>query len=168
MSISTKTGDNGTTSLLSGERIEKDSLRVEAYGSIDEINSALGMARAWSTNSQIRDSIYNTQKKLMLVMAELATANGSSSYINPESHQQIEELMSSFEKALPPLKEFLIPGDTPSAAALDLARTATRRAERQVLRLSKVELVSKDILIFLNRLSDFCFIMMRVELKSVE
>lgn len=162
MKVYTKTGDKGTTGLLTGERIAKDSLRVEAYGNVDEINSALGLARALCTKSDVKETIYKLQKMLMLIMAELASGDGTV-YINAKHIALLEQTMDCFDEALPPLSEFLVPGDNPGSAALDMARTTTRRAERQVLRLSKQEKVGENLMITLNRLSDLCFVLSRVE-----
>ncbi len=163
MKVYTKTGDQGTTGLLTGERIEKDSLRVEAYGTIDEINAALGLGRAWCTNTPVKEVIYTLQKMLMLIMAELASKDNSTQYITPEHISKLEQYIDNFDAQLPPLQHFLIPGETPGGAALDLARTVTRRGERQVIRLSRQEKINHDVLITLNRLSDLCFIMGRIE-----
>ena len=162
MKIYTKTGDKGMIGLLTGERIDKDSMRVEAYGNIDELNSSLGLARAFCVKSEVKETIYKIQKLLMLVMAELASTDGSA-YIKSEHISLLEETMDHFDGKLPKLTEFLIPGDKPGSAALDLARTTTRRAERQVLRLSKQEKIGSDLMIVLNRLSDLCFVLLRVE-----
>ena len=162
MKVYTKTGDKGTTGLLTGERIAKDSLRVEAYGNVDEINSALGLARALCTKSDVKETIYKLQKTLMLIMAELASGD-STVYINAEHVAFLEQTMDRFDETLPPLSEFLVPGDNPGSAALDMARTTTRRAERQVVRLSKQEKVGENLMVTLNRLSDLCFVLSRVE-----
>lgn len=164
MKVYTKTGDKGTTGLLTGERIEKDSIRVEAYGNIDEINSTLGLARAFCTNSEVKETIHKVQKLLMLIMAELASGDGTA-YITAEHVSLFEQTMDKFDETLPPLKEFLVPGDNPGSAALDMARTTARRAERQVLRLSRQEKVGENLLVVLNRLSDLCFVLLRVENK---
>jgi cob(I)alamin adenosyltransferase len=165
MKIYTKTGDAGQTSLLSGERVDKDSLRVETYGTIDEITSTLGMAKVWSKHPEVCETILNIQKTLMLAMADLASIDGQTAYITPEHISLFENSMDHFDKTLPPLTEFLIPGGNAGAAALDLARTVARRAERQALRLAKQEQVNAHLLILLNRLSDLCFILMRTELE---
>jgi cob(I)alamin adenosyltransferase len=167
MKVYTKTGDKGTTGLLTGERIDKDSLRVEAYGTLDEINSALGLARVWCTKGDVQEMIYKSQKVLMMMMAELASVNGSTSYITQEHSGQFEEFIDQLDAKLPPLKEFIIPGGNAGAAALDLARTVTRRAERQVIRLSRQEKVDEYVLITLNRLSDLCFMLARMELSDL-
>ena len=165
MKVYTKTGDKGTTGLLTGERIEKDSPRVEAYGTIDEINSALGLARVWCVKTDSKDIIYSLQKVLMLVMAELASINCDVHYIKEEHVKRLEEFIDSLDAQLPPLNQFIIPGGNAGAAALDLARTVTRRAERQVIKLSKQEVINEQVLILLNRLSDLCFILTRSELN---
>lgn len=166
MKVYTKTGDKGTTGLLTGERIEKDSVRVEAYGILDEVSSALGLARVWCTKTEVQEVIYNAQKVLMLLMAELASINGKTHYITQEHSRQFEECIDKLDAQLPPLTEFIIPGGNAGAAALDLARTVTRRAERQVIRLAKIEEVDEWVLITLNRLSDLCFMLGRVELSD--
>lgn len=166
MKVYTKTGDKGVTGLLTGERIEKDSLRVEAYGTVDEISSALGMARVWSTKTEVKEIIYTAQKTLMMVMAELASLNGDTHYITQEHSKQFEGFIDQLDAKLPPLTEFIIPGGNAGAAALDVARTVTRRAERQVIRLAKTEQVDEQVQITLNRLSDLCFMLARVELSN--
>lgn len=163
MKVYTKTGDKGTTSLLTGERVDKDSLRVEAYGTVDEITSALGLARALCKKEEVIEIVLNLQRLLMALMAELASTGEKADYIKKEHIDILEKTIDSFEEKLPPLKEFLIPGDTPGAAALDMARTTARRAERQVLRLAKAEPVNDAVIITLNRLSDLCFVLMRFE-----
>ncbi|WP_378955474.1 cob(I)yrinic acid a,c-diamide adenosyltransferase [Pelosinus sp. sgz500959] len=168
MKVYTKTGDKGLTGLLTGERIEKDSLRVEAYGTIDEISSALGLARVWSKNTEVKEIIYNSQKVLMMLMAEVASVAGDTHYITQEHSAQFEQYIDQLDAKLPPLNAFIIPGGNAGAAALDLARTVTRRAERQVLRLSRQEEVSEHVLITLNRLSDLCFILSRTELVEIK
>lgn len=164
MKVYTKTGDKGTTGLLTGERIDKDSIRVEAYGVLDEINSALGLARVWCSRDKNKEIIYSVQKMLMMMMADLASINRETYYIKEEHVKQLEEYIDTIDAQLPPLKEFIIPGGSAGAAALDLARTATRRGERQVIRLAKQEEVNGQVLIALNRLSDLCFMLSRAEL----
>lgn len=168
MKVYTKTGDKGTTGLLSGERIEKDSLRVEAYGNVDEINSALGVARVWATQEEVKETIFKLQKALMMLMAELASTKTDTPYITPEHITELEGIIDRFDAKLPALREFLVPGGTAGAAALDVVRTTTRRAERQVIRLSRSEAVRPELAIFLNRLSDLSFILMRVELEAAK
>ncbi|CUH95577.1 hypothetical protein P22_1650 [Propionispora sp. 2/2-37] len=162
MKVYTKTGDKGTTALLTGERVEKDCLRVEAYGSVDEVNSALGLARATCCQQQVRDVVYELQKILMPVMADLASTQ-ETDFVSLDHIVYMEKTIDKLEEELPPLKAFLIPGDTPGAAALDMARTVTRRAERNVLRLARQERISEHVPVLLNRLSDLCFILIRAE-----
>ena len=169
MKVYTKTGDKGTTALLSGERVNKDSLRVEAYGAVDEITATLGMARSFARHPDVKESILTVQKNLMMLMADVASTKEEHRYVTEASVQALETEIDRYDAKLAPLTHFLIPGDTPSAAALDLARTTTRRAERAMLRLSRQETVNSQVLIALNRLSDLCFILARVEAElSVE
>lgn len=163
MKVYTKTGDKGTTGLYTGERIAKDSLRVEAYGTVDEITSVLGLARSQCQNSSVVSTIYAVQKLLMSAMAQLASLGSECHYITDEHIKLLEQTIDDFDAKLPPLKEFLIPGDSIGSACLDQARTVTRRAERQVLRLSHEETVDESLLVFLNRLSDLCFVLSRME-----
>ncbi|MBU2701083.1 cob(I)alamin adenosyltransferase [Sporomusaceae bacterium BoRhaA] len=162
MKVYTKTGDKGTTGLYTGERIAKDSLRVEAYGTVDEITSVLGLARSQCQNSSVVSTIYDVQKLLMSVMAQLASL-GECHYITNEHIKLLEKTIDDIDAKLPPLTAFLIPGDSIGSACLDQARTVTRRAERQVLRLSHEEVVDESLLVFLNRLSDLCFVLSRME-----
>lgn len=169
--VYTKTGDKGTTGLLTGERVNKTSARVEAYGTVDEINSALGLARANCTKSEIKEVILKLQKMLMLIMADLASNNANDQYVTADHVAILEQMIDEFDAKLPPLKNFIVPGDTLGAAALDLARTVTRRAERQTLRLKEQEpeaKVNEQLLISLNRLSDFCFVLSRCESESTK
>lgn len=163
MKIYTKTGDKGTTSLYSGERVEKDSIRVEAYGTIDELDSALGLARAFSETKEVRETILMVQKMLWNVMAEVATLGEQKPRIASQDVEAIEKTIDQLEAGLPPLTHFIIPGDTRGAAALDLSRTVARRAERQLWRLARQEQVSETVLVLINRLSDLCFVLARVE-----
>ncbi|MCE5285044.1 MAG: cob(I)yrinic acid a,c-diamide adenosyltransferase [Pelosinus sp.] len=163
MKIYTKTGDEGTTSLLSGERTAKDSLRVKAYGAVDEVTSAFGLARAACISEPVRTAILDVQKMLMLLMAELASTDGAV-YIKEEHITGLEQSIDKFSDQLPPLREFIIPGGKLGAAALDMARTATRRAEREVLSLAREEKVNHEVEICLNRISDLCFVLERSEL----
>lgn len=161
--VYTRTGDKGTTGLYTGERVPKQSLRVEAYGTIDEITSALGLARANVKRDDVRETIYQVQKLLMSVMADVASLNLPEPYIKEEHVKLFEETIDKYDAMLQPLAHFIVPGDTVGAAALDIARTTTRRSERCLLRLAETEPVNQQVLICLNRLSDLCFILARVE-----
>ncbi|MBR5914293.1 MAG: cob(I)yrinic acid a,c-diamide adenosyltransferase [Selenomonadaceae bacterium] len=162
MKVYTKTGDDGKTSLFTGERLEKDDPRVQTYGTVDEINSVLGMARAFSEVNEVKEKIYQLQKVLPRLMADLASIN-KPALIDENDIKTLEIEMDEMDKNLPPLKSFIIPGSTKSGAMLDLARTITRRAERSFCSLSRFEAVHELDGIFLNRLSDYCFMLMRVE-----
>lgn len=162
MSVYTKTGDDGTTGLYTGERVKKNSLRVKVYGTIDEANSALAMSRAFATKSEVKDKIFKLQKLMPMLMADLASLNQSPMITN-EHIKQIETEIDEIESELPKLTSFIVPGDTQSGSFLDLARTITRRAERELLTLAESEVVHQSDKLFLNRLSDYCFMLMRLE-----
>ena len=162
MKIYTKTGDAGLTSLYTGERVEKNSLRVQVYGAIDEADSALGIARAFVEVVDVREKIFAVQKLLPRLMADFASLNREPT-ITASDVKTLETEMDALESSLPPLKEFLIPGNSKGGSFLDLARTITRRAERLACELSKAEEVHEVDKIFLNRLSDYCFLLMRRE-----
>jgi cob(I)alamin adenosyltransferase len=163
--VYTRTGDKGSTGLYTGERVPKQSMRVEAYGTVDEISSALGLARATVRREDVRETIYKVQQLLMSLMADIASLNLPEPYIKEEHVKMFEETIDKFDNMLQPLSHFIIPGGTPGSAALDIARTTTRRAERCLLRLSETEEVNQQVLICLNRLSDLCFILSRVEVE---
>lgn len=162
MSVYTKTGDKGLTSLYTGERVDKNSLRVQVYGAIDEADSALGLARAFVEVEDVRNKVFALQKLLPRLMADFASLN-KEPLITSDDVKTLEAEMDVLESSMPPLREFLIPGNTKGGAFLDLARTITRRAERLACELSKSELVHEADKIFLNRLSDYCFLLMRRE-----
>ncbi len=162
MGVTTKTGDQGQTSLFTGERVNKDSLRVEVYGMVDSLGSALGMARAFVENEHVKDHILAVQKKLGLLMADFASRN-KAPHITEEMIAELEAQGTAIEESLPPLREFIIPGDRKSSAMLDFARTAARGAERRAWALSREDEVHAVDIRFLNRLSDYIFLLMRVE-----
>ena len=162
MSVTTKTGDQGQTSLFTGERIAKDDARVEVYGKVDSLGSALGMARAFSENKRVKDDILAVQKQLGMLMADFASRN-KPPRITAEMVAGLEAEIASIEESLPPLKEFIIPGDKKSSAMLDLARTVAREAERRAWTLARRGSVAEVDLQYLNRISDYCFVLMRLE-----
>ena len=167
MSIYTKTGDDGTTGLYTGERVAKNSLRVQVYGTIDEANSALAMSRAFAKSPDVKAKIYKLQKLMPLLMADLASLN-QPPMITTENIAELEADIDDMEAALPPLRAFVIPGDSQAGAFLDLARTITRRAERHFLTLAQSEQTHEVDKLFLNRLSDYCFMLMRLEDKVAD
>jgi cob(I)alamin adenosyltransferase len=165
MKIYTRTGDDGTTGLFGGQRVEKDSPRVQAYGEVDETNAAVGVARAaLQDDDPLQERFDLIQSELFIVGADLATplieGKASSSYVprlEASQWQRMEQWIDEAEQELEPLKTFILPGGTPAAAALHLARTICRRAERRVVTLSHSDAISPDISIYLNRLSDLLF-----------
>lgn len=162
MSITTKTGDNGETSLLTGERVKKSGLRVDTYGTLDEVDSALGLARAFSDKDDVAERILKLQRKLPALMADFASC-GTEPRITMEDVCEIESWCDDVESDLPEEHAFIIPGGSQSGAMLDLARTTARRAERCACRLAEAEEVAASDRIYLNRLSDYCYLLMRLE-----
>ena len=162
MSITTKTGDNGETSLLTGERVKKIGLRVDTYGTLDEVDSALGLARAFSDKDDVAERILKLQRKLPALMADFASC-GTEPRITMEDVREIESWCDDVESDLPEEHAFIIPGGSQSGAMLDLARTTARRAERCACRLAEAEEVAESDLVYLNRLSDYCYLLMRLE-----
>jgi cob(I)alamin adenosyltransferase len=177
VSIVTKTGDKGETSLMYGRRVPKNDERVEAYGAVDELNAALGLARACCDDPFVSDQILDAQKDLIVVMGELATAREDvDRYVkdgfkltNAEMVERVAGIIVELEKdkSLHP-KDWVIPGGNAVSAALDFARTTCRRTERRVTALmSKDVAFNREVLRYLNRLSDLCWILGRfVERKS--
>jgi cob(I)alamin adenosyltransferase len=171
MSIATKTGDEGETSLMYGRRVRKTDARVDAYGSVDELNSALGLARASANSPFLAEQILAVQKELVAVMGELATAGEDlDRYIkdgfqltNAAMTDRLTAAVDDLEKnRLGTFKDWAIPGKTMDSAALDLARTTCRRAERRVAALMEADdNFNREILRYLNRLSDLCWLLAR-------
>lgn len=158
--IYTRTGDDGTTGLGDGSRVAKDSLRVEAYGTVDEANSAIGMVLACDVVSQ------DTRRCLTEVQHDLFELGGELCIPGHEAVQgsfidRLEEQLDSFNDDLPPLKDFILPGGGPASAACHMARTITRRAERRVSSLRASEPVREEVIRYLNRLSDLLFVIAR-------
>ena len=171
MKIYTKTGDTGDTGLFGGPRVRKDDPRIEAYGTVDELNSVLGMARATVLPADIDHLIARIQNELFSVGAELATPKPDTAgfRIIGELHvEALEREIDHHESSLKPLREFILPGGCVAAAHLHLARTVCRRAERRVVTLAvvAVETVSPEIIVYLNRLSDLLFVLARAVNKQ--
>lgn len=160
--VYTRTGDRGKTSLYTGERVSKDSLRVEAYGSVDEADSVLGQARAFAVHENVKSTIYKLQKDLWMLMADVASV-GNEPNIKPEDVTGLERLIDSYTESLQPLDHFLVPGETKSESFLNAARSVVRRAERAMWRLNESEPVNEVDIRYLNRLSDLCFTLGRYE-----
>jgi cob(I)alamin adenosyltransferase len=165
--IYTKTGDGGDTGLFGGPRVRKDDARVEAYGDVDELNAAVGAARALVEDPEIDRQLARIQEELFCVGAELATPHDARAHsaIPPVDAAWIERLeaaMDAWEGELAPLTRFVLPGGTRTAAALHLARTVCRRAERRVVSVAAEVEVDAQVLAYLNRLSDFLFVAARL------
>ncbi|MDY3982629.1 MAG: cob(I)yrinic acid a,c-diamide adenosyltransferase [Veillonellaceae bacterium] len=161
--IYTKTGDKGSTGLYTGERVRKSSLRVEAYGNIDELQAFLGLARAAAKQAKVKDVLLKVEKELWMLMADVASI-GKEATITEEMITWQEDTIDAFQGQLPELNHFIIPGDHQTAAYLHVARTITRRAERALWRVYDAKESVHDIDIkYLNRLSDLCFILARAE-----
>ena len=165
MKIYTKTGDDGTTGLFGGGRVKKASTRVEAYGTVDELNATLGVARATKLDALAEDILAQVQVDLFTLGAELATVPGkeeklSMQLLDDADAQRLEHAIDEAEKDLPPLKSFVLPGGSPQAAALHFSRTVCRRAERALLSIDDTP-ARGAIVIYLNRLSDLLFTLAR-------
>jgi cob(I)alamin adenosyltransferase len=176
VSIVTKTGDQGETSLMYGRRLSKTDPRVDAYGSVDEVSAALGVARSIAIDKFVSDQILAVQKDLIVVMGELATAPADLErflkdgfhFTTSEMVNRITSVIFDLEKdrSLYP-KDWVIPGGTPVSAALDLARATCRRAERHIAAFSAAEKdFNPEILRYLNRLSDLCWVVARYAEKQ--
>ena len=162
MKIYTKTGDGGETSLFGGGRVSKDDARVEAYGAVDELNAAIGFARAHAPVPDIDGELARIQAELFAVGAELATphdarAHGAIPGVRGEWAGALERQMDRWDEELPPLTAFVLPGGSPVAAALHVARGTCRRAERRAVALSHLSHIDPTVVVYLNRLSDFLF-----------
>jgi cob(I)alamin adenosyltransferase len=161
----TKTGDDGTTGLFGGGRVAKTSARVAAYGTVDETNAAIGIARATRLDAGIDGVLELVQRDLFTVGAELACVPGRESklgmpLIDQADIERVERAIDEAESACAPLKTFVLPGGSPQAAALHMARTISRRAERGVLALDDAP-ARAEVLVYLNRLSDLLFALAR-------
>jgi cob(I)alamin adenosyltransferase len=167
--IYTRTGDEGTTGLFGGGRVDKHHPRVEAYGDVDELNAALGLARAVEPMPRLDEVLVPVQRDLFAIGALLATPDREKMHqqlekarIDDERIAQLERAIDDGEAELEPLKAFILPGGTPKAAALHVARTVCRRAERRVVALAREIEIPELALRYLNRLSDLLFVLARV------
>jgi cob(I)alamin adenosyltransferase len=159
--IYTRTGDDGTTGLGDGSRVAKDSVRVEAYGTVDELNSVIGVLLAVpGLPPAVAACLTEVQHELFDLGGELCIPGHT--LITAEHVARLEKLLDEFNDPLPPLKEFILPGGGPAAAACHLARTVARRAERRVSTLTKAEPLNPEVAKYLNRLSDLLFVLARV------
>lgn len=166
--IYTKTGDQGDTGLGDGRRVPKDHPRVAAYGSVDELNAVLGLALASMPDHKHRQLLESIQNDLFDVGADLCMpptpgeAADKALRVRPEQAVRLEKAIDERNAALAPLRSFVLPGGTPSAAWCHLARTVCRRAERDAVTLARSEAVNPQVIVYLNRLSDLLFVLARV------
>jgi cob(I)alamin adenosyltransferase len=174
MKIYTRSGDQGETGLFGGRRVSKANARIEAYGCVDELNATLGLARALldegSSDEQLDAQLARVQHQLFNVGADLATPQGDASEqaqmhirrVQASWVGELEEAIDAAERRLEPLRNFILPGGAPGTAALHLARTVCRRAERRVVALSEKEEINPAVVVYLNRLSDLLFVLARL------
>jgi cob(I)alamin adenosyltransferase len=158
--IVTRTGDDGSTGLADGARVPKESARIEACGSVDELNSAIGMVLACDLPDAMPQQLLAIQHDLFDLGGELCVPGYR--IIAASDVERLEQALDGFNDGLPPLKDFILPGGGPAAAACHLARTVARRAERRVWALARVEQVAPEVPQYLNRLSDLLFVVARV------
>ncbi len=161
--IYTRNGDYGTTRLANGETVSKDSLRVIAYGEIDELNSVLGVVLTKDLDLKVAEILAHIQHHLFDVGGELASAGMITGLVSEQLILELEHNIDQLNADLPALEEFILPGGTIVAAELHLGRTVCRRAERSIVSLSQTETVAAEIIKYINRLSDLLFVMARYE-----
>jgi cob(I)alamin adenosyltransferase len=169
--IYTRTGDDGTTALGSKQRVPKDSLRVSAYGTVDELNSLIGLALAQGLSPRLAETLPRIQNQLFNLGAELSFPPDEGKefkipQIEARHIEWLEKLIDELNAVVGPLENFILPGGVPGAAALQVARAVCRRAERRVVRLGREDTVRPEALAYLNRLSDLLFVMGRYENKQ--
>ncbi|MCG8435525.1 MAG: cob(I)yrinic acid a,c-diamide adenosyltransferase [Gammaproteobacteria bacterium] len=158
--IYTRTGDGGSTGLGDGTRVDKDSPRVEAYGTVDELNSVIGVVLTTNLPTTVKDSLTEIQHELFDLGSELCVPGFTA--IKDSQIARLEKELDAFNADLPPLKEFILPGGSQAAATCHLARAVCRRAERRVISLSKLENINGSAIRYLNRLSDLLFVIARI------
>jgi cob(I)alamin adenosyltransferase len=172
MKVYTKTGDSGTTGLLGGTRLLKSDLRIEAYGTLDELNSHMGMVRDQKVNQGISTDLIEIQNTLFVIGSHLASDPEKSKVVIPDIEENkitnLETWIDGMEEELPTMKNFVLPGGHVSVSAGHIARCVCRRAERLAIQLSSQSHVDKNIIIYLNRLSDYLFVLCRWMTKEVD
>ena len=163
--IYTRTGDGGETGLVGGTRVSKDSLRVQAYGDVDELNSILGIVRSFLSDAELDKLLREIQRDLFVVGSDLAAPLRAQSKIPRISDTRISELekeIDALEEELPPLQTFILPSGTQPGSLLHFARTVARRAERAIVTLRSSETINAQLVPYMNRLSDLLFVIARV------
>ena len=169
MKIYTKTGDEGETGLFGGERVSKNTLRIEAYGTIDELNAFIGLTIIEVSDKSVKDLLQKIQNWLFSIGADLSTPDNEKTkklnvFRTPEEYYLfIEKEIDNYESKLDELRNFILPGGTKGAALLHICRTITMRAERMVVALNSTVKIGNNIIIFLNRLSDLFFVLARFD-----
>jgi cob(I)alamin adenosyltransferase len=166
--VYTRAGDDGTTALVGGQRVPKDSIRIEAYGTVDELNSVVGVAIASNVSPRLVEPLQTIQQVLFNLGSQLALDAADAGRIElpsvtMEHVSRLEKLMDEWNDELPDLKSFVLPGGTVASAQLQVARTVCRRAERVILALRREEAVEPQVIAYVNRLSDLLFVAARVE-----
>ncbi len=166
MKIYTKTGDSGETALFGGQRVAKDAQRIEAYGAVDELNAFLGLAVRHCTSPDLKSRLLRVQGELFQVGADLATPlDAKTSYItrlDADPARRLEAEIDEWQELLPPLTSFILQGGSQPGAALHIARTVCRRAERRTVSLARAEPINEAVIVYLNRLSDWLFVLARL------
>ena len=161
--IYTRNGDKGKTRLANGEEVSKDSLRVAAYGDIDELNSIVGLVLTENPDDKLAVVLSSIQHTLFDLGGELASDGMIVGLVTDQHTTSLEKHIDQMNSELPPLEEFILPGGTKSASLLHLSRTVCRRAERSIITLNQSETVAAEIIQYVNRLSDILFVMARYE-----
>lgn len=164
--VYTKTGDDGTTGLVGGSRVKKYDLRLESYGTVDELNSCIGIIRSFDIPDTIKELLVQIQNKLFNIGSRLASDEKGEVYtanlmIKKEDIEVLEKAIDDFEEHLPELTNFILPGGELSVAQCHMARTICRRAERRVVEFSEQTAIQPEIVKYINRLSDFFFVLAR-------
>jgi cob(I)alamin adenosyltransferase len=171
MKIYTRTGDEGQTSLFGGKRVSKADLRIDGYGTIDELNSWIGLLRDQEVNKKRQEILIEVQDRLFTIGSRLAVEPGNSKVKVPDLHETditfLEKQIDAMELLLEPMKSFVLPGGHPSVSYGHVARTVCRRAERLIIALNNTEGVELIIIKYLNRLSDYLFVLCRMMTKEL-
>jgi cob(I)alamin adenosyltransferase len=166
LKIYTKTGDDGTTGLVGGSRVKKYDLRLEAYGTIDELNATIGVLLSAELPENVTETLYKIQNKLFNIGSQLASDEKGEAFtaslaITTANINEIETAIDDYQSRLPELSQFVLPGGNFAAAQCHVVRTVCRRAERRILQFAEHEKVSAETIIYINRLSDFFFVLAR-------
>jgi cob(I)alamin adenosyltransferase len=172
MKIYTKTGDQGNTSFVGGERVKKNDIRIQAYGDLDELNSTLGLTITYINEKEVRKFLERIQHDIFTVCAELASLTDKElefqvPKVTLEHIKDLEEMIDHISKKLPEQKTFILPGGTRASALLHLSRTVTRRVERSVVTINETHNLNPYILKYINRLSDLLYVLARYMNKEI-